>query len=87
MENNFIVTTIVSIATGISAFIYGVRKDKKDLVSQSLKNLEYQITVYEKIIDSLRNEVANLVKKIDEQEKIIIELERKIDILSKNNDI
>lgn len=87
MENNFIVTTIVSIATGISAFIYGVRKDKKDLVSQSLKNLEYQITVYEKIIDSLRNEVANLVKKIDEQEITIMELERKIDMLTNNGDI
>ena len=82
MENNNIITIMISTATAISGFIYGVRKDKKDLVSKSLANLEYQITVYEKIIDSLRQEVQNLVKKIDEQEMIIIELEKKINILS-----
>lgn len=77
-----LITTIVSTVTAISGFVYGVRKDKKDLVSKSLSNLEYQITVYEKIIDSLRDEVMYLVKKVEQQEQIIISLQEKIDNIS-----
>lgn len=79
--NDLLISTIISALTGIGGFIYGVQKDKKDLVSKSLTNLEYQITVYEKIIDSLREEILTLVKKVDEQEKIIIELQQKIDTI------
>lgn len=79
--NDMILTTIVSTVTAISGFWYGWQKDKKDLVSSSLNNIQLQITIYQDIIASLRTEVETLVTKINEQEKIIQSLEAKIDLL------
>ena len=79
--NEMIITTVVSTLTAISGFWYGWQKDKKDLVSTSLNNIQLQITIYEEIIAGLRNEVERLVKKIDDQDKIIQSLEVKIDSL------
>ncbi len=77
--NEMLLTTLVSTVTAVSGFIYGVQKNKKDLISQSLNNLQQQITIYQDVISSLRGEIEHLISKVNEQEKIIQSLEKKID--------
>jgi len=77
--NEYIITTIISSITGIGGFIWGIRKDKVDLVSTSFKNILLQIQVYEQIIDGLRSEIKLLTEKIDEQQKSIRHLESRIE--------
>ena len=79
--NDMLITTIVSTLTAISGFWYGFQKNKKDLVSQSLLNMQTQITIYQNIIDNLRGEIEQLIAKVNEQEVIIHSLETKIDSL------
>lgn len=79
--NDMLITTIVSTVTAISGFYYGWQKDKKDIVSQSLSNIQIQITIYQEIISGLRGEIEILIAKVNEQEKIIQSLEDKIDSL------
>lgn len=82
MENiNILITLVVSTITGLSGAWYGLRKNKLDIQSSSYDNLLQQITVYETIIESLREEIKKLVAKIDEQQKTIEELEEKIEHL------
>lgn len=77
--NEMLITTIVGAITGIGGFIYGIQKDKADLVSKSLNNLQLQISIYEGIIENLRNEINILVDKVESQQKIIKHLEGKIE--------
>lgn len=77
--NEMLLTTLVSTVTAVSGFIYGFQKNKKDLISQSLNNLQQQITIYQDVISSLRGEIEHLISKVNEQEKIIQSLEKKID--------
>lgn len=79
--NEMLLTTIISSITAISGFVYGHQKNKKDLISQSLNNLQQQITIYQDVISSLRGEIEHLISKVNEQEKIIHSLEKKIDSL------
>lgn len=79
--NDMLLTTLISSATALSGFIYGFQKNKKDLISQSLNNLQQQITIYQDVISSLRSEIEHLISKVNEQEKIIQSLEHKIDSL------
>lgn len=77
--NEMLITTIVSAITGIGGFIWGIRKDKEDLMSKSLNNLQIQMTIYEQIIENLRSEIILLVGKVETQQKVIKELEEKIE--------
>lgn len=77
--NEMLITTIVSAITGIGGFIWGIRKDKEDLMSKSLNNLQIQMTIYEQIIENLRSEIILLVGKVETQQKVIKELEDKIE--------
>jgi len=74
MDNMFL-TTIISSGTALFGFWYGVKKDKADLVSKSLTNIQSQIMIYQQIIDNLRGEVETLIIKIEDQQKTIQELE------------
>lgn len=77
--NEIIISTSIAAITGIGGFIWGIQKDKADLVSKSLNNLQLQITIYEGIIESLRNEINKLVDKVETQQKTIKHLEAKIE--------
>lgn len=77
--NEIIISTAVAAITGIGGFIWGMTKDKADLVSKSLMNLQQQITVYEGIINSLRSEITQLVEKVESQQKVIKHLEEKME--------
>lgn len=86
--NEMLITTIVGTITGIGGFIWGIKKDKVDLVSKSLSNLQLQMTIYESIIENLRSEISILVGKIESQQKVIQDLEHKIeDCLSPKSNI
>lgn len=74
-----LITTIISSITGLGGFIYGIKKDKQDLITKSLSNLQIQLTIYESIIENLRSEVTILVEKVESQQKIIKLLETKIE--------
>lgn len=77
--NEMIITTILSTLTAVGGFIYGVKKDKQDLVSKSLNNIALQISIYESIISGLRQEIKILTEKIEDQQQVIIHLETRMD--------
>lgn len=79
-----VIGSVISIVTGVSGFMYGIRKQSKDLTKASLDNILTQITIYETIIEDLRSEITILITKIDEQEKIIKHLEERLDQMVKN---
>jgi len=76
--NEMLLTTIVSAITGLGGFIYGIKKDKQDLVTKSFNNILLQIQVYEEIIEGLRTEIQTLTRKVEEQQQIIKDLETKV---------
>lgn len=77
--NELLITTIVGAITGIGGFIWGIQKDKADLVSKSLTNIQMQMTIYESIIENLRSEIIILVEKVESQQKVISHLEHRIE--------
>ena len=74
-----LITTIISAITGLGGFIYGIKKDKQDIISRSLSNLQQHLTIYETLIENLRGEVIILVEKVESQQKVIKDLEIKIE--------
>lgn len=76
-----IVAAIISALTGISGLWYGSKKQKLDIQSQAYENILKQIEVYEVIIDNLRQEVHTLITKVEEQQKVIRELESSVEEL------
>jgi len=76
--NEMLITTIVSAITGLGGFIYGIKKDKQDLVTKSFNNILLQIQVYEEIIGGLRTEIQTLTRRVEEQQTIIKQLEAQV---------
>ena len=76
--NEMLITTIVSAITGLGGFIWGIKKDKQDLVTKSFNNILLQIQVYEEIIRGLRTEIQTLTRKVEEQQEIIKNLEAQV---------
>ena len=79
--NEMVISAIVAALTGISGLWYGSKKQKLDLQSQAYENILKQIEVYEVIIDNLRQEVHTLITKVEEQQKVIRELEASVEEL------
>lgn len=79
--------SIISILTGLVGFGYGVKKKQGEIQKASLENILSQITIYETIIDDLREEISILITKIDQQEKVIKHLESRVECLMKNNEV
>jgi hypothetical protein len=77
--NDMIVTTIISTLTAVSGFWYGWKKNKQDITSSSLNNILTQVTIYETIIENLRQEITILIQKIEAQNETIRELEIKVE--------
>lgn len=77
--NEILIGTIISSITGIGGFIFGLKKQRQDLVSGSLDNIQKQFLIYEQIIENLRGEIGILIQKVESQQKIIQELEHKVE--------
>ena len=78
-----VVSAILAVLTGISGLWYGSKKQTLDIQGQAYENILKQIEVYEVIIDNLRAEVHTLIAKVEEQQKIIKELETSVEELCK----
>jgi hypothetical protein len=77
--DSMLITTISSCVTAIGGFIYGLKKQKQDLVTTSLDNLQKQLLIYETIIENLRGEITVLIAKVEKQQEIINHLEKKME--------
>ena len=70
MENlDMLVTFLASSVTGIVTFIFGIRKGKAETEGMLLENLEKSISIYQVIINDMREEIKTLNGKIDDLEK------------------
>lgn len=75
---DWLVTFITSTITGVSSFLIGSKRAKKENDNLTLQNIEKSITIYQTIVDDLRGEIVKLNKKV-------VELEEKIDELMDEN--
>ena len=73
-----VITVLSTAIAGVTSWFIGVRKTRKELESMSLNNIEKSIEIYAVIIDNLKDEVKEMMLKIDV-------LEDKIDALTKEN--
>ena len=73
-----VITVLSTAIAGVTSWFIGVRKTRKELESMSLNNIEKSIEIYAVIIDNLKDEVKEMMLKIDI-------LEDKIDALTKEN--
>lgn len=73
-----VITVLSTAIAGVTSWFIGVRKTRKELESMSLNNIEKSIEIYAVIIDNLKDEVKEMMIKIDV-------LEDKIDALTKEN--
>ena len=73
-----VLTVISTAVAAVTSWFVGVRKTRKELESMSLNNIEKSIEIYAVIIDNLKDEVKEMMLKIDV-------LEDKIDALTKEN--
>lgn len=69
---------IIPGVTGFLTFLLGQQRGKKEVESITLSNLEKAITIYQHIIDDMRDEIGNLNRKVDE-------LQDKVDTLMEEN--
>ena len=76
--DNTVLTVISTAVAAVTSWFVGVRKTRKELESMSLTNIEKSIEIYSVIIDNLKDEVKEMMLKIDV-------LEDKIDALTKEN--
>jgi FtsZ-binding cell division protein ZapB len=72
------ITIIVSSITGVITFFVGHRKAKKETEGLQLDNISKSISIYQVIIDDLKEQVKLLLDKVDD-------LEGKIDALKEEN--
>lgn len=78
MMENSIIAIIASSITGISSFFIGRSRAKKELENMTLENMEKSISVYQLLINDLKSQIEDLLKKVD-----ILEL--KIEDLGREN--
>jgi peptidoglycan hydrolase CwlO-like protein len=77
MEDN-IITFFISSITGIFTYFMGHRKAKKEVENMALTNLEKSIEIYNVIISDLKQQITELLGKVND-------LELKIDGLKNEN--
>ena len=77
MDNNLL-TFLVSTITGVVTFFIGQKRARKEIDTIALENIQNQITIYNRIIKDLSDQITTLLGKVEE-------LEMKIDDLKKEN--
>ena len=68
---------IIPAITGLISFAAGLRRGKIQNESLILQNIERAISVYQTIIEDLKEEIISLNKKVDELQQKIDEMETK----------
>jgi len=74
MDLDYILALITSTITGVSSYLIGSKRAKKENDNLTLQNIEKSITIYQTIVDDLRSEIIELNKKVKGLEDKIDEL-------------
>lgn len=75
---DIVFTFLTSTITGLITYFLGKKKANAEIENTLLSNLEKSVSIYQIIIDDLREQVVDMNKKINE-------LETKVDELLKEN--
>lgn len=70
MENT-ITTIIVSTVTGVSTYLFGFRKAKKEVDNMALTNLEKSVSIYQILINDMKSQITELLDKVNSLEEQI----------------
>ena len=70
MENT-ITTIIISTITGVSTYLFGFRKAKKEVDNMALTNLEKSISIYQILINDMKSQITELLSKVETLEEQI----------------
>ena len=68
------ITLISSTITGVITFILGTKKKNKELVGLDLNNISQSITIYQTIIEDMKQQIKSMSDKIDKLECSVEEL-------------
>lgn len=71
-----------SLATGIGAWVFSAKKTKADLESSQIENAEKLLSYYKNLVDDLGLRLESAIKKFNDAEETIRELENRIDALT-----
>lgn len=76
--NDTLFTLAASVITGVSTFFIGRQRARKEIETMTLVNVEKSLTIYQTIIQDLKEQVEELLIKVNS-------LEDKVDELKKEN--
>jgi len=74
MDFDYILAFITSTITGVSSYLIGSKRAKKENDNLTLQNIEKSITIYQTIVNDLKGEIIELNKKVKGLEEKIDEL-------------
>lgn len=74
---------ISGLVSGISSYVFGVKRTKKELEGMTLDNVEKSIEIYRVIIDDMKQNIQELLNKVDHLEKMVEELKKENENLKK----
>jgi len=72
--NDYMMTLIGSVVSGVAAFYFGIKKNRREVEEMGLRNVERSLAIYNDIIEDLKNEIADLRNEISRLERLVEEL-------------
>jgi len=73
-----LIDVIIPAVTGLLTFLLGQQRGKKEVESLHLANIEKGLSIYQHIVEDLKEEILHLTKKVDV-------LQDKVDALMEEN--
>ena len=67
-------TLIGSVVSGVAAFYFGIKKNRREVEEMGLRNVERSLAIYNDIIEDLKNEIVDLRNEISRLERLVEEL-------------
>lgn len=73
---------LATMATGFGGWFFGRKKAQADAESSQIENAEKLLNYYKSLVDDLGTRLESAIKKFNEAEQTIRELEERIDALT-----
>lgn len=73
---------LATLATGFGGWFFGRKKAQADAESSQIENAEKLLNYYKSLVDDLGTRLESAIKKFNEAEQTIRELEERIDALT-----
>lgn len=73
---------LATMATGFGGWFFGRKKAKADAETSQIENAEKLLNYYKSLVDDLGTRLEHAIRKFNEAEKTIRELEERIDALT-----